>query len=114
MFSHVDSFEPEEFADIIKKVIFSIVMDQEIQIAIYLVVAFFVAFFWIQRQISTNSLSGKSAAFTLLSLLFVMSVVNNHNTLLQVNLQFSIKYFSFTCKLHSILHRKIRYLKTRN
>jgi len=34
MFSHVDSFEPEEFADIIKKVIFSIVMDQEIQIAI--------------------------------------------------------------------------------
>ncbi len=84
MFSHVEYFEPHEFAENMSKVVLSIAMDPRIQIALYLVIVAVVLSSWLLRQIYRHGFSVRSLIITLLVLVFVISVVNNHFLLTQV------------------------------
>jgi len=84
MYNHVEYFKPEEFAESISKVVLSIAMDPRIQIALCLSIFFVVLTSWLLRQIFRHGFSVRSLVVTLLALVFVISVVNNHFLLTQV------------------------------
>ncbi len=84
MFNRVEYFEPDEFAESISKVVLSIAIDQRIQIVLCLAIAIVVLSSWLLRQMCRHGLSVRTIIITLLALVFVLSVVNNHFLLIQV------------------------------
>ncbi len=87
MFSHVEYFKPEEFSESISKAVLSIAMDPRIQIALCLIILVMVLSSWLFRQICRHGFSVWSLVVTLLTLIFVISVINNHILLTQVFFQ---------------------------
>lgn len=85
MYSHVEYFKPDEFAESISKIIISIAVDPRVQIALFLIIIVMTMFTILINQIRKHKFSIRSLIITLLVLFFIVSVVNNHFLIMQKN-----------------------------
>lgn len=84
MFRHVEYFKPEEFAESISKAVISIALDPRVQIALFLIIVVITMVSLLANQIQRHGFSVKSLIASLLMLVFIISVVNNHFLIIQV------------------------------
>lgn len=85
MFSHVQYFQPEKLTESISKVVISVALDPRVQIALFLVIIVTTIGSVLLNQLCKNKLSIKSLIVSLLMLMFIISVINNHFLIIQKN-----------------------------
>lgn len=85
MFTHVQYFKPDEFTEMITKVVVSVAQDPRVQMGLALIIIVSSMATVLCNQIRRHKFSVKSLVITLFILSFIISVVNNHFLIIQVH-----------------------------
>lgn len=85
MFSHVEHFKVEAYAEQLSKVVISVALDARVQIALVLMIIVIIMASILFNQIRKNKFTVKSLVLMMIMLVFIISVVNNHFLIIQKN-----------------------------
>lgn len=85
MFTHVQYFKPDEFTEMVTKVVISVAQDPRVQISLVLIIIVTSMATVLCNQIRRHKFSVKSLVIALFILSFIISVVNNHFLIIQVD-----------------------------
>lgn len=85
MFTHVQYFKPDEFTEMVTKIVISVAQDPRVQIGLVLIIIVTSMTTVLCNQIRRHKFSVKSLVIALFILSFIISVVNNHFLIIQVD-----------------------------